>query len=514
MKTSLEHKLQQRLAMTPQLQQSIRLLQLPALDLQQEIQNALASNPLLEEEPASGSSPESDQTPEDAQLTTPPEHLAAAAAAEHESPPDDREESWAQAIPEDLPVDSGWEDIYPTSAPSCLASTDNNASLSSFTEAVGTLHTHLQWQLDLMRLSEKERLVAHAIVDGIDDNGYLSVPVADIETSLADTDRELVEPVLRLVQQLEPSGVGCRDLRECLRIQLEQLPDSPETREDRNNLFILIDKHIDLLGQRDNVQLKRRSGLAQDQLQSALKLLRTFTPHPGDRFQTLQVQYLVPDVIARRDRDSWRVELNPEVATRVRVNAHYATMASGASGRGAGSTDGNGKDGLAGQLREARWLIKSLRDRDDTLLRVARCIIEHQHDFMEQGAGAMCPLRLQDIAAATGLHESTVSRTTTNKFIHTPRGTFALKYFFSSQLSTTSGAACSSTAVRTLIGKLIREEDPAAPLSDSRITTLLSQQGINVARRTVAKYRESLALEPSHLRRCSVPKGAPVGDTC
>lgn len=495
MKASLDLSLRQGLAMTPQLQQSIRLLQLSSLDLHQEIRSLLETNPLLEEVTPCESRAQIEHDLEQAGRTTAPEPVAEANITTADMQTPDSQDDWSHAIAQELPVDSGWDDSYGAHAGQSASGTAPDCA--SFTEAADSLHSHLHWQVDMMALSDTERLVALALIDAIDDNGYLSLPLEEMEASLPGVDRRSVEKVLQTIQRLDPAGVGGRDLRECLLIQLDQLPDSPDTRDDRNTLARLIDNHIELLGQHDYARLQRKLGISQDQLKRALGLLRSLSPRPGCRFQSVRAHSLIPDIIATKSRDGWRVELNPEAAPRVRVNPEYEAMVA----ERRANRDASG--GLADQLREARGLVNSLGNRYDTLLIVARRIIEFQHDFMEEGPQAMRPLLLQDIAEATGLHESTVSRATTRKFICTPGGTFELKYFFSSQVSTSSGEGCSSTAVRALISQLIKEEDPASPLSDSQLVTLLAEQGIKVARRTLAKYRESLAIQPSHQRRRS-----------
>ncbi|MDX1633862.1 MAG: RNA polymerase factor sigma-54 [Marinobacter sp.] len=503
MKASLQLKLGQSLTMTPQLQQAIRLLQLSTLDLQQEIQQALESNPMLE-------APEDDDLPDnspDAEQdadTPAPEYQESAGEAEpvetgwdeSEAGPDWSTES--ENIPEDLPVDTAWDDVY-QSAPSSAARNDddNDNDFETRNSPAETLQDHLEWQLNLTPMSERDRAIAHALLDAVDERGYLTSSLEDIHAGLVDESEEdpleldEVMAVLRRLQHFDPAGVFARDLQDCLLIQLNQLPpDTPWLPQAR----LVITHYINLLGNRDYAQLLRRSRLKEDQLREVLGLITSLNPRPGDSIDRAEPDYVIPDVIVRKVSGRWRVELNPEIAPRIRVNASYASLI-----RRADSSADNTY--LRDQLQEAKWFIKSLQSRNETLLKVATRIVEHQQGFLDQGEEAMKPLILSDIAQAVEMHESTISRVTTQKYMHTPRGIFELKYFFSSHVSTEEGGECSSTAIRAMIKKLIAGETPKKPLSDSKIATVLGDQGINVARRTVAKYREAMQIPPSNERK-------------
>lgn len=501
MKASLQLKLGQSLTMTPQLQQAIRLLQLSTLDLQQEIQQALESNPMLE-------APEEDDLPDSsadaAHDSEPAEHRETAAEAEPletgwdeaETGPDWSTES--ENIPEDLPVDTAWDDVY-QSAPAQAArgDEDNDYDFETRNSPSETLQDHLQWQLNLTPMSDRDRAIAHALLDAVDERGYLTSSIDDIHEGLMEENEEdpleldEVRAVLRRLQHFDPAGVFARDLQECLLIQLGQLPpDTPWLPQAR----LVITHYINLLGNRDYAQLLRRSRLKEDQLREVLGLITGLNPRPGDSIDRTEPDYVIPDVIVRKVSGRWRVELNPEIAPRIRVNASYASLI-----RRADSSADNTY--LRDQLQEAKWFIKSLQSRNETLLKVATRIVEHQQGFLDQGEEAMKPLILSDIAQAVEMHESTISRVTTQKYMHTPRGIFELKYFFSSHVSTDEGGECSSTAIRAMIKKLIAGETPKKPLSDSKIASVLGDQGIQVARRTVAKYREAMQIPPSNERK-------------
>ena len=491
MKQSLQLKVSQQLTMTPQLQQAIRLLQLSTLDLQQEIQAAIDSNPMLEVN-------EDDHSPE-------PEHNngdagndgeVSAAASERESVSVD--ETWNEGIPDDLPVDSRWDDIYqpstPTKPPSSDSGDQDYVSRSSSDES---LQDHLRWQLNLTRMSDTDRLIALAIIDSIAPDGRLTCSVDDILASLVDgedsedsIEEDEVIAVLHRVQQFDPPGIAARDLRECLLIQLRQLP--PET-EWLKQATDIVSQFIDLLGSRDYNQLMRRARINEEQLKEVLKLIQTLNPSPGVMISPSETEYVVPDVFVSKREGAWVVELNPDIAPKLRINDHYASLGKQCSGADSSYIRDN--------LQEARWFLKSLQSRNETLMKVASKIVEYQRGFLEYGEEAMKPMILHDIAEAVEMHESTISRVTTQKYMHTPRGIFELKYFFSSHVSTDAGGECSSTAIRALIKKLIAAESPKKPLSDSKITALLAEQGIQVARRTIAKYREAMLIPPSNERK-------------
>ena len=491
MKPSLELKIGQQLTMTPQLQQAIRLLQLSTLDLQQEIQQALESNPMLEQEEQQAV--ENDPKTQDALTEAGLTDLSAGVKAEKQDEAKETQEDWSDAIPTDLPVDSGWDDVYQPQSSSSSSETISD-DFTARTSATETLQDHLEWQLNLTPMSDTDRMIALSIIEAIDDNGYLTVPLNDIldnQGSESEVEMDEVEMVLNRIQHFDPIGVGSRDLRECLLVQLQQLP---EPNNDTDNALRIVDRYIDLLGTRDYATLMRRTRLKENQIRDALKVIQSLNPHPGAELQTSSAEYVIPDVIVRKHKNRWLVDLNPDTAPRLRVNDSYASLIR----RADSSTDNTY---LKNHLQEARWFIKSLQSRNETLLKVASKIVELQTGFLDYGEEAMKPLVLHDIAEAVDMHESTISRVTTQKFMHTPRGVFELKYFFSSHVSTTSGGECSSTAIRALIKKLIAQENPKKPLSDSKIATLLGDQGIKVARRTIAKYREAMTIPPSNERK-------------
>ena len=486
MKQSIQLRLGQQLTMTPQLQQAIRLLQLSMLDLQQEIQEALDTNLMLE------NAEEAERLNGDHGSDLPGETLempAAAANPEQEIRPE------STPMPDELPVDAEWTDHFDSYLPTGGAASDPATEIDLFAQQskAPTLQEHLHWQLNLSRLDPTDLAVATAIVDAIDVDGYLTATLDELHDALGDEELALdeVEAVLHRVQSLDPSGVGARDLRECLLIQLRQLPDQTPIRD----LAIdVCDRHFDLLSKNDTEQIRRLRRISAEDMARIAALIRSLHPRPGTLVADIEPQYVIPDIIVRKRENAWVVELNPETAPRLRVNPDYAKLV-----RRADQSDDN--NFLKSHLQEARWFIKSLASRNDTVLRVATKIVELQRDFLEHGDEAMKPMVLRDVAEALELHESTVSRVTTQKFMHTPRGTFEFKYFFSSHVSTDSGGECSSTAIRAFIRKLIAAENPSKPLSDNKIATVLAEQGIKVARRTVAKYREAMGIPPSNERK-------------
>lgn len=506
MKASLQLKLGQSLTMTPQLQQAIRLLQLSTLDLQQEIQQALESNPLLEtqdeDDQAEVSSADNDRNQDNSSDEAPSDTGSDSSSSdwdESENGPDwQSENDIPDAIPDDLPVDTAWEDIYQSApAPAARNDDENDHDFETRNSPSETLRDHLEWQLNLTPLNERDQAIAHALMDAVDERGYLTSPVEDIYAGLVDSSDEdpleldEVEAVLRRLQYFDPPGVFARDLQDCLLIQLNQLPpETPWLAQAR----LVITHYINLLGNRDYAQLLRRSRLKEDQLRDVLALITSLNPQPGDIIDRTEPDYVIPDVIVRKHNGRWRVELNPEIAPRIRVNASYASLI-----RRADSSADNTY--LRDQLQEAKWFIKSLQSRNETLLKVATRIVEYQQGFLDHGEESMKPLILSDIAQLVEMHESTISRVTTQKYMHTPRGIFELKYFFSSHVGTNEGGECSSTAIRAMIKKLIAAETPKKPLSDSKIAAMLGEQGIKVARRTVAKYREAMHIPPSNERK-------------
>ncbi|WP_426596130.1 RNA polymerase factor sigma-54 [Pectobacterium brasiliense] len=474
MKQGLQLRLSQQLAMTPQLQQAIRLLQLSTLELQQEIQLALESNPLLEQ---------TDQHDE----------IESFEKADSDSL-DTGEALEQRDMPEELPLDATWDEIYSAGTPSGTGTDYRDEELPIYQgETTQTLQDYLMWQVELTPFSDTDAAIATSIVDAVDSTGYLTVPLQDILDSIGDDDVTLeeVEAVLKRVQRFDPVGVAARDLRDCLLVQLSQFADdTPRLTEAR----LIVSDHLDLLANHDFRSLIRVTRLKEEVLKEALALIQSLDPRPGQSINTGESEYVIPDVLVRKVQGIWAVELNTDSVPRLQINQQYAAL---------GNSARNDSDGqfIRSNLQEARWLIKSLESRNDTLLKVTRCIVEQQQDFFEQGEEFMKPMVLADIAQAVDMHESTISRVTTQKFLHSPRGIFELKYFFSSHVNTDSGGEASSTAIRALVKKLIAAENPVKPLSDSKLTALLSDQGIIVARRTVAKYRESLSIPPSNQRK-------------
>jgi len=474
MKQGLQLRLSQQLAMTPQLQQAIRLLQLSTLELQQELQQALESNPLLEQ---------IDTHEEiDTRETQDSETLDTADALEQKE------------MPEELPLDASWDTIYTAGTPSGTSGDYIDDELPVYQgETTQTLQDYLMWQVEVTPFSDTDRAIATSIVDAVDDTGYLTVPLEDILESMGDEEIDIdeVEAVLKRIQRFDPVGVAAKDLRDCLLIQLSQFDKTTPWLEEAR---LIISDHLDLLANHDFRTLMRVTRLKEDVLKEAVNLIQSLDPRPGQSIQTGEPEYVIPDVLVRKHNGHWTVELNSDSIPRLQINQHYASMCNNAR------NDGDSQF-IRSNLQDAKWLIKSLESRNDTLLRVSRCIVEQQQAFFEQGEEYMKPMVLADIAQAVEMHESTISRVTTQKYLHSPRGIFELKYFFSSHVNTEGGGEASSTAIRALVKKLIAAENPAKPLSDSKLTSLLSEQGIMVARRTVAKYRESLSIPPSNQRK-------------
>ncbi|HDI8817893.1 TPA: RNA polymerase factor sigma-54 [Escherichia coli] len=474
MKQGLQLRLSQQLAMTPQLQQAIRLLQLSTLELQQELQQALESNPLLEQ---------IDTHEEiDTRETQDSETLDTADALEQKE------------MPEELPLDASWDTIYTAGTPSGTSGDYIDDELPVYQgETTQTLQDYLMWQVELTPFSDTDRAIATSIVDAVDDTGYLTVPLEDILESMGDEEIDIdeVEAVLKRIQRFDPVGVAAKDLRDCLLIQLSQFDKTTPWLEEAR---LIISDHLDLLANHDFRTLMRVTRLKEDVLKEAVNLIQSLDPRPGQSIQTGEPEYVIPDVLVRKHNGHWTVELNSDSIPRLQINQHYASMCNNAR------NDGDSQF-IRSNLQDAKWLIKSLESRNDTLLRVSRCIVKQQKAFFEQGEEYMKPMVLADIAQAVEMHESTISRVTTQKYLHSPRGIFELKYFFSSHVNTEGGGEASSTAIRALVKKLIAAENPAKPLSDSKLTSLLSEQGIMVARRTVAKYRESLSIPPSNQRK-------------
>jgi RNA polymerase sigma-54 factor len=528
LKQGLQLKLGQSLTMTPQLQQAIRLLQLSALDLQQEIQEVLEANPMLEMEDEFGVSAEhadGDAPPEGTDNGTTENGAGAdgsegatAEIGELSATPDSEQTDFdaaavevsdtADQLPDDLPVDTDWDDLYqPSTAPASSSGPSTDFDYADINSAPESLRDNLYWQLNLLKLSDTDRLIAELIIDSINPDGMLGQSIQDLTQTLryqlgaGDAaaqgeddpypDAAEVEAVLKMIQQFEPAGIGARDLRECLLLQLAQIDaDTPSLRDAQ----ALVDEHLELLGARDLARLKRVTRLSEDALTAAVTVIQTLNPRPGSILSAEETEYVVPDVLVRKDKGRWKVELNPDATPRLRINDLYAGMVKRAD---------NSRDNtfMKDNLQEAKWFMKSLQSRHETLLKVATKIVEHQRGFLDYGPEAMKPLVLHDIADAVEMHESTISRVTSRKYMHTPRGIFELKYFFSSHVGTTTGGEVSSTAIRALIKKLTEEEDAKKPLSDSKLAAILKEQNIKVARRTVAKYRESMHIPPSNERK-------------
>ncbi len=504
MKQSLQLRLGQHLTMTPQLQQAIRLLQLSTIELQTEIQQALESNPMLEvNEDSDNDGAERDPSEPQASPEESLSYSERASQAEHEQAESrtdfeakDRDiDLQKDEIPQDLPVDSSWEDTYDVPISYNGASDENMPDYDNRNTSEDSLQDHLLWQMRLTPFSETDSAIATAIIDVISDDGYLTQTAEQIWEDLKDEleiEQDEVNAVLHRVQNFDPPGVGARGLHESLVIQLKQL--AGEKLPWYDEALLLVEEYFELLANRDYTQLMRRMKISENDLQEIVKLIHTLNPRPGSQISPSHAEYVVPDVFVRKVKGAWQVSLNGESTPKLKVNSMYAGLIQRAD-KSADNTY------MQSQLQEARWLIKSLQSRSETLLKVATCIVERQKGFLEHGEEAMKALVLHDVAEVVEMHESTISRITNKKYMHTPRGIFELKYFFSSHVSTASGGECSSTAIRALIKKLVASEEARKPLSDSKIAKILSEQGINVARRTVAKYRDAMSIPPSNERK-------------
>ena len=478
MKQSLQLRLGQQLTMTPQLQQAIKLLQLSTLDLQQEIQQALESNMMLEvveeEGGAIADQSQSEKKIDNSDLVT--------------------SEGSQTEMPEELPIDTSWEDVF-ENAQIALNSSGETAEFEAQRSKSETLQDHLLWQLELSPFSERDHAIATAIIDSVNSDGYLISPIESIyeglREQLDDLDFDEVQAVLHRVQNFDPPGVAANDLGDCLRLQLQQLPEKTPFKDEA---LVLVTRYLDLLAAHDRSKLIRRLGVTEQQLCGVISLIRSLDPKPGSKIQEADSEYVIPDVYVVKVNGRWEVNLNPEIAPKLRINPFYSGMIK----RSDKSSDNTC---MKDHLQEARWFIKSLHSRNETLLRVARCIVDKQQDFLEHGSISMKPMVLRDIAEELELHESTISRVTTQKYMHTPNGIVEFKYFFSSHVSTASGGECSSTAIRALIKELVDNENQSKPLSDSKIADLLKEKGINVARRTIAKYREAMNIASSSQRK-------------
>jgi RNA polymerase sigma-54 factor len=479
MKQALQLRLSQHLTLTPQLQQSIRLLQLSTTELNQELERFLAENPMLErddgaEPPAAlalngaarngdaaatngtASEPERERTDDSSNFPGEPEWSMSAGGFSERGGEDD--------------------DDYPQTAADSPS-----------------LREHLLAQLTLLKLSDRDRSIASLLIESLDEDGYLSQPLdelAEIIPPELEVEPEELVIGLRHVQHLDPVGVGARDPAECLALQLTALDAATPHRD---TALRIAREHLPLLAARDFARLRRLVGCGDDELRGAQSLIQHMNPRPGSAFSSTETRYVVPDVVVKKVKSLWVASLNPDAVPKLHVNRMYAAILQGNRGASAGQ--------LSQQLQEARWLIKNVQQRFETILKVSQAIVDRQRHFFEHGEVAMRPLVLREIAETLGLHESTISRVTTQKFMLTPRGIFELKYFFGSHVATDTGGACSATAIRALIKQLVAAEDAKHPLSDSRISEVLSDQGIVVARRTIAKYRESLHIPPVNLRK-------------
>jgi RNA polymerase sigma-54 factor len=494
MKQSLQLRTSQHLALTPQLQQSIRLLQLSTLELHQELEQLLSDNPLLErlDDPldhsvrlladgAIGSS----ATPAEA----PPEPGAQDAPAPAEA------EGGADAPEGDAPAngdnnsdnDGEWGDL------GRAKSSDDEDSRPQLEGSATTLREHLMEQMRVTVIEMRDRALVELIVDALDDNGYLTETLDEIHARMPEEleiDIDELKTALSLLQSFDPVGVGARNASECLALQIKAMRGVPLVT--RRMALAIVEHHLAWFAQREFNKLKKALDCDDEDLREAQTIIRQCNPHPGAVFASDVSDFVVPDVIVRKAKGGWSVSLNNDVMPRLRVNNMYASLLK----------QGKGEGQMGAQLQEAKWLIKNMRQRFDTILRVSEAIVERQRNFFSHGAVAMRPLVLREIADTLGLHESTISRVTTQKFMLTPHGMFELKYFFGSHVATEAGGEASSTAIRALIVQLTGAEDPKNPLSDSKIADMLGEQGMVIARRTVAKYREALKIPPVSLRKC------------
>ena len=507
MKQSLQLRLGQQLTMTPQLQQAIRLLQLSSLDLQQEIQEALDSNVMLEVDENSPGSDTDNQSSEDTPLQSGNESVntvndAAGDDFIAEANTDQVDfENTQNNIPDELSTDSNWDDVYDPGSHYTAGQSNTsswNGDDSNLFENNGktedSLKEHLLWQMEMTPFSDTDREIANAIIDTIDEAGYLTQSLEELMDSFpAEQEIELdeLEAVLHQIQNYDPPGVGARDLQENLLLQLRTLDaETPWLQEAK----ILVSRHLKLLANRDFATLKRRMKLDENRLGQVISLIKSLSPRPGSHISDDRPHYITPDVYVRKIKGDWYCELNPDSAPTIKINEQYLNLIKNAK-------KDSDMNSIKEHLQEARWFIKSLQSRNETLLKVARCIVNFQKDFFEYGEEHMRALVLADVAEVVEMHESTISRVTTQKYMHTPRGIFELKYFFSSHVNTTSGGEASATAIRAIIKKFISLENSKKPLSDNKISTMLAEQNYQVARRTVAKYRESMSIPPSNERK-------------
>ncbi|HEU0204168.1 MAG TPA: RNA polymerase factor sigma-54 [Burkholderiaceae bacterium] len=490
MKPSLQLKLSQHLALTPQLQQSIRLLQLSTLELNQEIDQALADNPLLErdDDPLARSL----RIASDGSILSAPSSTPAEPSAEVDGTAMNGSDDGDNAALGDGLTDWGQG--------AGRADRDDDDAPLSWAATRPTLQEHLRSQLGTTSATSRDRALVGLLIDALDDNGYLASPLEDLLALLpaeAGVELDDLSAALRLLQSFDPPGVGARSPSECLVLQLDVLAgQNPPPAEPAVIALArrIASGHLALLAARDFSRLRRLLDASEEALRAAQQLIRGLNPHPGVGFGSSGADYVVPDIFVRRVRNRWVAQLNPEIMPRLRINQAYAAILKREKNR-------DGQSSWAGRLQEARWLIRNIQQRFDTILRVSQAIVDRQQSYFDHGAIAMRPLVLREIADTVGLHESTISRVTSSKYMATPFGVLELKYFFGSHVATDTGGAASSTAIRALIKQLISAEDPKNPLSDSRLAELLGEQGIVVARRTVAKYRELLSIPPVAMRK-------------
>lgn len=478
MKQTLNLKLSQHLALTPQLQQAIRLLQLSTIELNQEIDKVLFENPLLERDDIDSPAGEPEAGP-----AMPYAESSVTVSREQEG------NEPAPTSAEGSTLDWGSEGGRGSGQGG-----DEDNDFQDIQAASTSLRDHLIVQLAMTHLGDRDRSLTRMLIEALDEDGYLTQPLEEILDMLTagevlpDVEIDDLQIALRHLQNMDPPGVGARTASECLELQLRNMPPTP----DRHLALTIVTRHIDQLAARDFTRLRRALACSEDELREATALIRTLNPRPGAQFSPIDTRYIVPDVVVKKSRSRWVVSLNPDAMPKLKVNRLYADILQRERGNAAG---------MASQLQEAKWLIKNVQQRFDTILRVSQAIVERQRQFFDFGEVAMQPLTLREIADTLGLHESTVSRVTTQKYLASPRGIFELKYFFGSHVATEAGGECSATAIRALIKQLVGAEDAKNPLSDSKIAEMLGQQGIVVARRTIAKYRESLNIPPVNLRK-------------
>jgi len=512
-KQSLELKLGQRLTLTPQLRQAIRLLQLSTIELRTELREVIEGNPLLEEvEEDIAEILQTESAPEvtsdndtDSNLDDEFDYESPDAVMEHTDPQDalndvdinDTDGHGDSHSNDDTGiVEEAATDFDPIDYRTTVNNNHADSGLPDFTErmqSATTLHEHLIWQMNMTPFSDIDRKVAEIIIGCINEDGYLESSVEEITSMVnhEEIDVEEVTAVLHRIQTFDPIGVGARDLNECLLLQLQQ--------KDQSTPLILhaqelVQHHLTLLAKHDFKTLKKKLRLDTEQLQMTIDLVRELNPKPGNTVETTEAEYVIPDVIVAKHNDKWQVALNPTASPGLRLNDSYQSMM------------GNNKDKethsyLKNQMTEAKWIMRSLQNRHDTVLRVAQEIVKKQIDFLDNGPDAMKPLVMREIAEQLEIHESTVSRATTQKYMLTPRGVFELRYFFSSHVESDDGEAFSSTAIQSRIRKLIEDEPTSKPISDNKISDTLQEEGIKVARRTVAKYREQMNIPPSSQRK-------------